>query len=575
MKYPITPEYLEHAPDAVVALYERLSERVIKDICRRFKLSGAATNSAIEQIKLLKRKGYDQKEIEKVIAETLVESQEELDKLFEDAVIRNEQYYSGILDKTRLLDADLNVLVAEDEISAIAAQTAGEFKNITKSMGFAIRDNGEIKFLPIADTYQKILDDAEVEVWSGAIDYNTAIRNAVKRLADSGLQWVDYASGWHNRVDVAARRAVMTGITQVSRQYSERAAEELDTPYREVTAHVGARDKPGASPWASHKDWQGKVYSINPGDKYPSIYEKCGLGFVDGLTGANCRHMYYPFVEGVSERTWTDEQLANIDPPPFTYQGRKYTAYEATQKQRQIETAIRKTKRECLAYESAGLEVEYTDSSVKLRRLREEYKNFSKKAGLKTQPERANVLKFDKQKAAKATGRAQEYHSYWLKGIGAEKTSLKTLDKYYAGKYSSSPEYNLLKIYARDVGSGWISPNASFDRYLEAYNDIQNNIVGKTTSNGIVITGQREHFMQRVLGTAVDPKKYKDDHVKLSRSGVEVEDVKQALFNSVSVDPPVVSNDGLRSVRFIGEKCIVSVNPDTGELIQTNPRKRR
>ena len=572
MKYPITPEYLKTAPDPIVDLYLSLEETVIKDICRRFRLSGTATNSAVEQIKLLKRKGYSQEEIENAIAKTLNMSRVELDKLFGEAVDRNKQYYGGVFDKVQLLDADVDMLATQSEIDAVYAQTAGEFKNITRSLGFAIRDQGEIKFLPIADIYQKILDDAELEVWSGAVDYNTAVKDAVKRLADSGLQtMVDYASGWHNRVDVAARRAIMTGVTQISRQYSESAAERLETPYREVTAHVGARDKPGPSPWSSHKEWQGKVYSVNEGDKYPSIYRVCGLGFVDGLTGANCRHLYYPFIDGVSERTWTDEQLENIDPPPFEYQGKEYTAYEATQKQRQIETAIRQTKRECLAYESAGLEVDYTDASVKLRRLREEYKAFSKAAGLRTQPERLNVLNFGRSNSAKATGRAEEYHSYWLKNIGAEKTELKTLAKYYDGKYNNSPQYRLLEIYARDVDSGWISPNASFARYVEAYNDIQNNIVGKITSNGILITGQRDHFMQRVLGTGRDPKKYKDDHRIIRRSGVEIEDIKSALFSPVDIGKVKTRGDGKRSVKLYGHKCAVSINPDTGELIQVNP----
>ena len=101
---------------------------------------------------------------------------------------------------------------------------------------------------------------------------------------------------------------------------------------------AGARDKPGPSPWSSHKDWQGKVYSIRAGDIYPNIYEVCGLGAVDGLEGANCRHRRFPWVGGVSERTYTDEQLAHIDDGSgCTFDGKNYTAYEATQEQRKVE----------------------------------------------------------------------------------------------------------------------------------------------------------------------------------------------------------------------------------------------
>ena len=566
MKYPITPEYLKTAPDPIATLYLSLEETVIRDICRRFRLSGTATNSAVEQIKILKRKGYSQEEIENAIAKTLNMSRAELDKLFGEAVDRNKQYYSGVFDKVQLLDADVDMLAAQSEIDAIYAQTAGEFKNITRSLGFAIRDQGEIKFLPIADVYQKILDDAELEVWSGAVDYNTAIKSAVKRLADSGLQtMVDYASGWHNRVDVAARRAIMTGVTQISRQYSENAAEKLKTPYREVTAHVGARDKPGPSPWSSHKEWQGKVYSIRDGDKYPSIYRVCGLGFVDGLTGANCRHLYYPFVDGVSERTWTDEQLENIDPPPFEYQGKEYTAYEATQKQRQIETAIRQAKRECLAYESAGLEVDYTDASIKLRRLREEYKAFSKAAGLRTQPERLNVLNFGRSNSAKATGRAEEYHSYWLKSIGAEKTELKTLAKYYDGKYNNSPNYELLTGYARAIDKGDVSPLVGFELYKEVSREIKRVLVGATAKTGITIESYTTHFIDRVIGQT------STSHEGMRR-GVNVFDVLDALKNPEKIGSVRYMDDGDIRQTLFGSRAVVTFSVRDKRLIQTNPR---
>lgn len=387
MKYPITPDYLESAPDPIVRLYADLEAEVLKDICRRFALSGEATESAIAQIKILQERGADLKDIEKFIRNALKLSEKELDELFQKAVDRNKKYYDKLIEKADIVKADYKGLDAELDI--IKRQTHEDLVNLTQSLGFAIRVGREVEFLPIAKAYQKVLDDASMQVMSGAVDYNTAIRGVVKRLTDSGLQWVDYSTGWHNRVDVAARRAVMTGVSQLSSKYAEQTAEILDTDYREVTAHVGARDT-GVG-WQNHKKWQGKVYSVKAGDKYPSIYEVCGWGMVDGLEGANCRHHHFPFVDGVSERTYTEEQLENIDPPPFKYQGREYTAYEATQKQRQIETAMRKCKRDILGYKAAGLETDAEDASIKLRRLSQEYKSFSKAAGLRTQPERARV----------------------------------------------------------------------------------------------------------------------------------------------------------------------------------------
>lgn len=397
MKYPITPDYLDSVPDPLVDMYTDLEEKILKDICRRFKMSGEATESAIAQMKILQERGVSLDDIEKFIRETLKLSEKELDEIIDRAVDRNRQYYDRLIEKADILNAEFRGL--DREIEAIRRQTHDDLFNLTRSMGFAIRTGREVEFLPVAKTYQKVLDDAAAQVLSGAVDYNTAIREAVKRLTDSGLQTIDYVSGWHNRVDVAVRRAVMTGVSQLSSQYAEQAAEELETDLREVTAHSGARDT--GTGWQNHKSWQGKVYSVKAGDKYPNIYEVCGWGMVDGLEGVNCRHHHYPFLEGVSERTYTDEQLANIDPPPFEYQDKTYSAYEATQKQRQIERAMRKSKREFIGYEAAGQTEDAQDSAIRLRRLSQEYKAFSKAAGLRTQPERARVDGFWRGEAAR------------------------------------------------------------------------------------------------------------------------------------------------------------------------------
>ena len=215
----------------------------------------------------------------------------------------------------------------------------------------------------------------------------------MRELASGGLRVVDYESGHRDHVDVAARRAVMTGVSQLCGKCTEQASEYLGTPYYEVSAHAGARDVPGRSPWSSHKEWQGQVYSTRSGDIYPNIYEVCGLGAVDGLEGANCRHRRNVWVEGVSERTYTDEQLSHIDDGlGCTFEGKTYTAYEATQEQRKVERTIRKLKREKAAYSAAGLTDEEQAVNIKLRRLNAKYKAFSKAAGLPEQRERMKVL---------------------------------------------------------------------------------------------------------------------------------------------------------------------------------------
>ena len=392
MKYPITPEYLENAPKKLIRLYEDFEADILADICRRLAQSGTVTESALEQIRVMQRQGKTAEFIQKRMRQLLNISRKELDELFQDAVERNEEYLKTSLTKADIIRVDEQwrpALQAQND--AIRRQTEEAFVNLTQSMGFAIREGAGVRFLGIAETYQRILDRAALEVSTGAMDYNTVIRRSVRELADSGIVMVNYASGWRNRADVAVRRAVMTGVTQISAQYSEMSAELLDTPLREVSAHRGARDVDGPNGWENHKKWQGKVYAMGYHPRYPNIYDVCGLGDVTGLEGANCRHMHFPFVEGVSERTYTDQQLANIDPPPFTYHGRKYTAYEATQKQRQLETAIRAQKRRVLAFESAGVEQDAQDAKTRLKRLESEYRAFSQAAGLPEQFERARI----------------------------------------------------------------------------------------------------------------------------------------------------------------------------------------
>lgn len=392
MKYPITPEYLENAPKKLIRLYEDFEADVLADICRRLAQSGTVTESALEQIRVMQRQGKTAEAIQKKLEKLLNISRKELDELFQDAVERNEEYLKTSLTKADIIRVDEQWrLSLQAQNDAIRRQTEEAFVNLTQSMGFAIREGAGVRFLGIAETYQRILDRAALEVSTGAMDYNTVIRRSVRELADSGIVMVNYASGWRNRADVAVRRAVMTGVTQISAQYSEKSAELLDTPLREVSAHRGARDVDGPKGWENHKKWQGKVYAMGEHPRYPNIYDVCGLGDVTGLEGANCRHMHFPFVEGVSERTYTDEQLAALDPPPFAYQGREYTAYEATQKQRQLETAIRAQKRRVLAFESAGEEQDTQDAKTRLKRLESEYRAFSKAAGLPEQFERARI----------------------------------------------------------------------------------------------------------------------------------------------------------------------------------------
>lgn len=385
--YPFSPDLLDALPEELAELFRALEITLLEEICSRLKAADELNEVTVQDIQALRSHGIDLKSIEEAISKTAGISKQKLNSLLNDVVERNQKYYTELIDLAHITQPETLVDVAT--VDAIKRQTNDTFRNLTASMGFLVGNT----MLKPARAYQWALDNAEMQIQSGAINYNQAIKTAVKQIADSGLKVVDYESGHRDQIDVAARRAVMTGVSQLCSKYTEQAAEYLETPYYEVSAHAGARDVPGPSPWSSHKDWQGKVYSTRSGDIYPSIYEVCGLGTVDGLEGANCRHRRNVWVEGVSERTYTDEQLAHIDDDiGCEFDGKKYTAYEATQMQRRVEREVRKLKREKAAYKAAGSHEDETAANIRLRRLNAKYKAFSAAAGLPEQRERMKVL---------------------------------------------------------------------------------------------------------------------------------------------------------------------------------------
>lgn len=388
MKYPITPEYLDAAPEPIAIAMRELEKDILREICSRFKLTGELNEVAMNDIRALRAQGLDMETIEKMIAkhskETLPQVQEALDRVVE----YNQKYYNELASKASIAEPLFWVTAAD--IAQIQSQTLDGYRNITRSLGFALQTNGKVTFQPIAKAYQTALDKAEVKMQSGAFTLQQSLEDAVRELADSGIYTIDYATGRRDRADVAARRAIFTGLNQLTSKYTETAAETLETDLYEITAHRGARDK--GTGWKNHKAWQGKVYSTKDGSKYPNIYKVCGLGAVDGLEGANCRHHRHAFLEGVSERVYTDDELANIDPPPVEFEGRTYSAYEATQMQRKMERTVRKLERRRAAYNAAGMTGKEEQTGIRIRRLKKEYREFSRAASLPTQINRMKVI---------------------------------------------------------------------------------------------------------------------------------------------------------------------------------------
>ena len=397
----LAPDYLSGAPSGLIDLFGELEEYIIRDIARRVAKTGAITDTALWQTARLQELGAGLAEIDREVARILNRSEDGIEKLLNEAVNRSLGYDDDIYRRAGLNpDALGTSQYIRNYITAVSRQTQSMFVNFTQSMGFKTPTG----FKPMAQYYQHALDLAHLKIASGAIDYRTAIRQAVAELADSGIRGVDYESGWVNRVDVAVRRAVLTGIGHTAGELAIMRADALGVTTMEITAHAGARP--------SHAVWQGRIVDRSGRDPHYLTLMDIGYGDVTGFKGANCRHDWFPFVPGISVRTYTDSQLRNIDPPPFEYNGKTYSYYDATQYQRRMETAIRKTKREIMAYDAAGDSDMFTAKSVLLRRQRDAYNEFCRAAGIRPKLDRAQQYGYGRsisQKAVWAYNRASSY----------------------------------------------------------------------------------------------------------------------------------------------------------------------
>lgn len=257
--YPFSPALLDALPEELAELYRALEYTLLDEICSRLKLADQLNEVTVQNIRALRSHGIDLKDIEKAIRKTSGISEKKLQELLDDVVERNQKYYTDLIDLTHITQPE--TLVSIEDTWAIYEQTKQTMRNLTRSMGFLV-DAGRT-ILPPAKAYQWALDNATMQIQSGAINYNQAIKSAVKQLADSGLKVVDYESGHRDQIDVAVRRAVMTGVNALNQKYAEQSMEYLGSDLVEVSAHAGARDKDGPNGWEAHTKWQGRVFRWN------------------------------------------------------------------------------------------------------------------------------------------------------------------------------------------------------------------------------------------------------------------------------------------------------------------------
>lgn len=440
-------EYQDKMVDKMTARFTALEDRIMQDIVRRINMTGKITSTADWQINRLKILGYSSEDIEASLKETLNATYPEMFELYDKVInweyVRNKDVYEQI--NAEYIPYEENEQL-QQITEGIKRQTRDELDNITQSLGFYL-DYGDGKRIltPLAQVYQGFLDAACMDIVSGAFDYNSVLRRVVTQLTNSGLRQIDYASGRANRIDVAARRAIMTGVSQITGKITDYNAEKLGADHFEVAWHSGARP--------THAVWQGKVWTRE------QLVNVCGLGSATGLLGINCYHEYYPFFPGISERNWTDEWLEEQnrkENTPKTFNGKEYTLYEAKQRQRQMETCMRAQREKVKLLEVGGADPD----DVMLARAKyqgqlNEYGRFCKKMGLTEERERiyydmrgfiaSNTkiqnARYTTDMIRNADRDSKQYYRY--KNIIGE--DIGSLEKFRRMKYNEPEKYSALK----------------------------------------------------------------------------------------------------------------------------------
>lgn len=467
-------DYKNQMAGKIAERYQELEERIMKDIIRRIKKTKKITSTADWQINRLRIIGYSSEDIEREIKKALNASYPEMFELYDNVIeweyVRNKDIYEQI--NAEYIPYEQNERLKQIT-DAIIDQSLEDLENITNSLGFYLDyGNGKKIITPLSKVYTNYLDAACFDIVTGSFDYGSVLRRVVTQLTNSGMRTVDYASGKADRIDVAARRAVLTGVSQITGRISEYNAERLGTEYFEVEWHPGARP--------THTVWQGRVWTKE------QLRSVCGLGTVTGLLGANCYHTYYPFFQGISERNWSDEWLQKQDikeNKPREFQRKEYTLYGAKQRQRQMERAMRAQREKVKLLQKGDADPqEVMLQKAKYQAQLNEYTRFSKKMDLEQERERIYLdmrgkvatntkqqnAMFPKEMVQNASRDIAQYKRY-KEVLGG---SLRSLVKFGQTKYNDEEGWEKLQkkvsTYREINGKSWSKDFK--DKVKQAYN---------------------------------------------------------------------------------------------------------
>lgn len=392
----LPPSYLDAMPDAFVQLAQQVEDEILQDVARRIGKMGTLTETADWQLWRYQQTEAVRENVVKLLAKYSGKSEATIRRLLKEAATEAMEredaiYYHYNLEPTPFEEsAALNNL-----LNAGARQTCGTWRNLTATTANTV-----------SGAFERTLDVAWGKVATGAFDYKTAVKQAVDRLADE-MPEITYPSGHTDSLEVAARRAVLTGVNQTAGKLQEARMDEMNVEFVETSAHGGARP--------SHAEWQGRRFHRGGavdylGKHYPDFEQATGYGTGAGLCGWNCRHTFFAvFPELGDPPTWTEESLQELNARNIEYNGKLYTQYEINQMQRARERNVRKWKKRYLAESAAG--VDTTNAAVHLKAARQSLSEFAKATGGRVDSARTSVPKFGRSEASKASAQARKASS--------------------------------------------------------------------------------------------------------------------------------------------------------------------
>lgn len=450
----LKPEYFNDKADRMIEIYRQLEDYILQDIANRLLESQSVSGTADRMLWKLQQMGESRAEIMKKLSQITKLSRRELQELLQDAVITS---WKDDLSVFNMMGVEVsNPLENPAVISVMDAEykkSQGELRNLTRTtMNQANSD------------LIRMLDEAEMRIASGMQSYSAAVCKILDEYAGKGVM-IEYPKGTKRTLEAAVRMCVVTSMNQTSAQITNQYIIEAESEYVLVSAHPGARIQPPGQPYlAGHENWQGKVYKIRGSEPgYPNLLEKTGYDISEdgegkvvnllGLHGYNCRHSHGPWDKSLRNPYFDDDGKFIID----REESRKL--YKNQQKQRAMERAIRKTKRQLLMKQAEidsvaetdvkqVLQEEYDKLAYTLRQQNKACSQFCEDNGLQKQADRMKVAGFKRKQTAKANGRATAYENLKKKSAHQE---TKNIIKEKSMKSSVSVDSNTIKQTGRTI----------------------------------------------------------------------------------------------------------------------------